>query len=298
MSTLRGGGGESDGGATLGFSDGSTAQLFRRHDGWAIEVDGVPMSHVGEPGRPPVLAAVRWMLAAIGDRAAPLACAHLGGGLLTLPRAIDHAWPGSVQTVVELEPALVELASTRFPAPPGVTVRPGDARAWLDEPTTSGLDLVSLDIFAGNRIPPAFTSLECMRGARKVLADDGRLVVNSVAGPELLFTRRQLATLRAAFEHVAMVVQGSALHGLRFGNATLVASDAPIDPEPIRAALAGDPSRGALVTELDPIIDGAEPVRDADELWSPVPQLPKVDAALRLIDQARAAVRTLGDATT
>lgn len=297
MSTPRGSGGEHEADEAITFSDGSRARLSARDDGWAVTVDGVQMSHLGDPGSPPVLAAVRWMLAAIGDRPAPLACAHLGGGLLTLPRAIDHRWPGSVQTVVEIEPALVELATTRFPAPPGVTVREGDARAWLEAPTASGLDLVTIDVFAGNRVPPAFTSLECMRAARQVLADDGRLVVNSVAGPELLFTRRQLATLRATFAHVALVVQGSALHGLRFGNATLVASDAPLDPEPIRAALAGDPSRGALVADLDPIIDGADPVRDSDQLWSPEPRLPNVDAALRLIDRTRAAVEGLRDAT-
>lgn len=237
------------------FSDGSTADLVRKDDGWVIQIDGVAQSHVGDPAQPPKLASIRWMLAALGDRA-PQRAAHLGGALLALPRALAHRWPASVQTVVELEPALVELTRTRFPLPDGITMETADARSWLDGRPGSGHDTVVIDIFVGNRIPPAFTSLECMTAARSALSEEGRLVLNSVAGPELLFTRRELATLRTVFGHVAMIVQGSALAGARFGNATLIASPSPIDSDPIRSALAGDPSRGALVTDLDPIIDG------------------------------------------
>ncbi|MFC7403975.1 hypothetical protein [Georgenia alba] len=50
-----------------------------------------------------------------------------------------------------------------------------------------------------------------------------------------------------------------------------MASASPIEPDPIRAALAGDTPRAALVTDIDELIDGAEPVTDADGLWSPKP---------------------------
>lgn len=162
----------------------------------------------------------------------------------------------------------------------------GDARAWLDEAHQRELDAVLIDVFAGDRIPPAFTSVECFAGARAVLADTGRLVINSVAGPDLDFTRRQLATMREVFEHVAMIVQGSALHGARFGNATLIGSPAPLDAGAIRAALAADPSRGALVTDLDQIIDGATPVTDEEGLWSPEPSIPQVEQALQMLRAA------------
>ncbi len=274
------------------FSDGSTADLVRKDDGWIIQIDGVAQSHVGDPAQPPKLASIRWMLAALGDRG-PQRAAHLGGALLALPRAVAHRWPAAAQTVVELEPALVELTRARFPLPAGITMETAEARSWLDGRPGSGHDAVVIDIFVGNRIPPAFTSLECMTAARSALSEEGRLVVNSVAGPELLFTRRELATLRTVFGHVAMIVQGSALAGARFGNATLIASSAPIDGEPIRSALAGDPSRGTLVTDLDPIIDGAEPIHDAERLWSPKPDLPDASAALKLLEQARQAVESL-----
>lgn len=67
------------------FSDGSTADLVRKEDGWAIQIDGVAQSHLGEdPSQPPKLASIRWMLAALGDQA-PRSAAHLGGALLALP---------------------------------------------------------------------------------------------------------------------------------------------------------------------------------------------------------------------
>lgn len=274
----------------LSFYDGTVADLRLRDGAWAIEIDGVVQSHLGDPAEPPRLASIRWMLAALGDRG-PASCAHLGGGLLTLPRAIAHRWPASSQVVVELEPCLVELAETRFPLPAGVMLEVIDARAWVEAHAASSFDAIVIDIFSGNRIPPAFTSLECITAARDALAAGGRLVMNSVAGPDLTFTRRELATLRTVFSHVAMIVQGSALHGVRFGNATLIASTSPIDADPIRAALAGDPSRGALVTDLDAIVGDADPILDADRLWSPPPDLPNLGAALRLVEQASA----LGD---
>ncbi|MEU0313782.1 fused MFS/spermidine synthase [Nocardioides sp. NPDC006273] len=277
------------------FSDGSTADLVRKPDGWAIDIDGVAQSHLGDPAQPPKLASIRWMLAALGDQA-PRTTAVLGGALLALPRAVAHRWPATTQTVVELEPALVELTRSRFPLPAGITMETAEARSWLEAHPGSEHDAIVIDIFVGNRIPPAFTSLECMTAARSALREEGRLVLNSVAGPELLFTRRELATLRTVFEHVAMIVQGSALAGARFGNATLIASARPIDGEAIRSALAGDLSKGALVTDLDPIIDGASPISDADQLWSPEPNLPDASAALRLLEQTRQAVDTLRSA--
>ncbi|HLS63515.1 MAG TPA: fused MFS/spermidine synthase [Ruania sp.] len=265
------------------LSNGGMAQLVPRDGGWSLEINSARQSHLGPAGAPPALAAVRWMHAALGAHP-PARSAHLGGGLLTLPRAIAHDRPGAEQVVVELEPALVALAEDRFGLPDGVTVRCEDARTWLESPSRSDLDAIVIDIFTADRVPPAFTSVECFRAAYGALSDRGRLVINSVAGPDLEFTRRELATLHEVFAHVAMIVQGSSLHGLRFGNAILVGSKVPLDTETIRARLKGDESRPALVTEVDPIIDGAAPVTDADQLWSPEPRMPKFDDALKALD--------------
>ena len=274
----------------LDLSVGSTAELIRRDDGWILQVDGIRQSHVVESGAPPALAVARWMLAALGGERRRLL--HLGGGLMALPRAVAAADSRARQVVIELDPVLVALVRERFGVPENVTLEVADARAWLDsarsaEQEPSTYDAVVIDVFAGGRIPPAFTSLECFAGARSLLDPGGVLLVNSVAGGDLTFTRRQVATVRAEFGHVAMIVQGSALHGLRFGNAVLIGSDAPIATDAIRASLAGDASRGALVTDLDDLVGDAEVVTDADDLWSPEPDLPDIGPALRLLEQAR-----------
>lgn len=211
---------------------------------------------------------------------------------MTLPRAVAATNPLAQQVVVELDPVLAVLVQDRFGMPENVTLEVADARAWLDDGGSAEWahttwDAVVIDVFAGGRIPPAFTSRECFARARSLLGAHGVLLVNSVAGGDLTFTRRQVATLRAEFEHVAIIVQNSSLHGLRFGNAVLIGSAAPIESDGIRASLSGDPSRGALVSDLDDLVGNAAVVVDADELWSPEPDLPDTGPALRLLDQAR-----------
>lgn len=260
------------GGSVL-LSSGQSASIVALDDGWALEVEGFRQSHVGDDAEASPHATVRWMLAALSGalrRAAPRV-AHLGGAALSLPRQVAHAHPDAEQVAVELEQAIVDLVVAHAPAPAGVSVVVGDARAWLDDAPRAAFDAIAIDVYAGGRIPPAFTSLECARSARAALTPEGLLVVNGVAGPELDFTAAHLAALQSAFGHAALIVQGSVLAGARFGNAVLVASAAPIEPDAIRAALAGDASRGALVDDVSRIVADAAPLRDADERWSPEP---------------------------
>lgn len=271
---------------TVVLSDGTEAALIARDGGWILEIDGIRQSHVVAPGEPLPLATTRWLLAALGEGRRSIV--HLGGGLMTLPRAVASRSPAARQVAVELDPVLASLVRERFPLPEGIDVEVADARAWLDAGgrgtwVGGACDAVVIDVFAGGRIPPAFTSAECFAAARTLLAPGGVLLVNSVAGGDLGFTRRELATLRAEVAHVAMIVQGSSLHGLRFGNAVLIASDEAIEETRIRAALKGDESRGALVTDLDDLVGDAEVVRDVDGVWSPVPTLPDTGPALNLL---------------
>jgi hypothetical protein len=274
------------------LSDGRIARVLPHAEGWMLEVGGVQQSHIAEPGGPLALAYARWMMAALGRRE-HRRVAQLGGGLLMLARAIAWQWPGTEQVVVESEPALVSLLRSRFPPPAGVTVIEGDARAWLDGAEPRSQEAILVDVFHDGRIPPAFSSLELAADARRVLTDEGLLVVNSVAGPELLFTRRQLAGLRSVFSHVAMIAQGSALGGLRFGNACLIASGAEIDADAIREQLRGDASKGALVTDIDPLVGDASPMHEADGLWSPEPALPDLSSSIAMVEQMQRTLENL-----
>lgn len=280
---------------SITLSSGTEALLVPRDGGWILEIDGVRQSQIAAPGEPPALATTRWALAAIGD-GSPLRCAHLGGAILTLPRVLAERRPGSEQLAIELEPAFVELCRTQLLVPDGIEILEGDAREWIDAAEADSWDVITCDVFSGGRIPPAFTSREFFASAHRALRADGLFVCDSVAGPEPEFTRRELATLRDVFAHVGMIVQASVLAGRRFGNAMLIASDAPLDAERIRDALSDEPSRGRLVIDLDELIGDASPIRDADELWSPVPQLPDLRAArdaLRAIEATKRRLREL-----
>jgi len=248
--------------------DGTAAEVWQDKDGWSLQINGIRQSHMGPPDVPPKPAAFRWILAALGSNL-PERSAHLGGGLLTVPRVLAARRPGSQHIVVELEPELVRLAREKFGLPPEVDLRLGDARAWIDETddpaSTEPFDAIVIDVFAGGRIPPEFTSLDCFARARSKLSPRGRLVVNSVAGPELEITRRALAGMQSLFEHVAMIVQGSVLKGMRSGNAILIGSAEPLDSDAIRAALSEDSARASLVTDIDPIVGGAPPIRGTEQ---------------------------------
>lgn len=285
---------------SITLSDGRTAHIEPNADGWLLTIGGVQQSHIAAPGSPLALAYARWMLAALRG-GEPRRVAQLGGGLLMLARAIAERWPDAVQVVIESEPALVSLIRSHFPPPAGVTVVEGDARAWLAQAPSRSQEAILVDVFQDGRIPPAFSSSEFADDARRVLTDDGLLIINSVAGPQLEFTRRHLAGLQSTFRHVAMIVQGSALGGLRFGNACLIASDHEIDADRIREQLQGDASKGVLVTDLTSIVDNASPMRESEGTWSPEPALPDVSSTLEMIDEMQRTLKNLlpetGDTT-
>ena len=274
------------------LSDGRTARVLPHAEGWMLEVGGVQQSHIAEPGQPLSLAYARWMMAALG-RHEHRRIAQLGGGLLMLARAIAWRRPETAQVVLESEPALVSLVRSFFPPPAGVTLIEGDARVWLARAEARSQEAILIDVFNEGKIPPAFSSVELAADARSVLTDEGLLVINSVAGPELLFTRRQLAGLRSVFPHVAMIVQGSALGGLRFGNACLIASGKEIDTEVIREQLRGDASKGALVTDIDSLVGDASPMHEADGIWSPEPALPDVSSSIAMIEEMQRTLKNL-----
>lgn len=277
---------------SIALSDGRTADVAPHADGWLLTIGGVQQSHIAAPGRPLALAYARWMLAALGgDERCHIA--QLGGGLLMLARAIAERWPDAVQVVVESESALVSLIRSNFPPPAGVTVIEGDARAWLSQAPSRSQEAILVDVFQDGRIPPAFSSRELAIDARRVLTDDGLLIINSVAGPQMEFTRRQLAGLQSAFPHVAMIVQGSALGGLRFGNSCLIASGHEIDEDGIREHLRGDASKGALVTDLASIVDNASPMSESEGNWSPEPALPDVSSTVEMIDEMQRTLKGL-----
>ena len=208
----------------------------------------------------------------------PLTAVHLGAGALTIPRYIEHTRPGSRQQVIELEPALVELVREQLPLPRGaaIRVRIGDARAGLARLPAAlhgAVDLLVSDVYAGAQTPAHLTTIEFYREAAALLAPDGVLLVNVADGAGLVFARRQVATIRAALEHVIVLAETQTLKGRRFGNLVIAASAHPLPTAwlPRLMAAGPHPAKVAQGAEIDEFARGASPATDADATPSPKP---------------------------
>src|ERR687898_28400 len=270
--------------APVRLSDGTLAHVVRSEyaGGWELQVDGTPQSHVDLDDPTHLHFEYVARMGAVIDRlrmpGQPLTVVHLGAGALTLPRYIEATRPGSRQQVVELEPALVELVRAELPLPKGasIRVRVGDARAVLEKlpPGLVGqVDLLVSDVYSGSQTPAHVTSVEFHRAAARMLAPDGVLLVNVADGPGLAFARRQVATVQAVLEHVAVLAEVQVLKGRRFGNLVIAASRSPLPSAwlPRLMAAGPHPAKVAQDAELEEFARGARVATDADSTPSPKP---------------------------
>ena len=227
-----------------------------RPTAWTLLIDGTAQSHVdlADPTHLEFEYVRRTghLLDALDPAPpAPLRVLHLGGGAWTLPRYVAAGRPASVQRVVELDGALVDLVHQRLPADGlGFDVRVADARAGLAEVPAGSYDVVLLDVYAGARIPAHLTTAEFLGDVARALRPGGCYVANLAdgAGARTLRTRRtpldfarsQAATADAVFDEVVVVASADVLHGRRFGNVVLVAgTDLPVAE--LSRRVAGDP---------------------------------------------------------
>jgi spermidine synthase len=223
---------------------------------------------------------IRWFAAAadpiLRARGSDLSVLHLGGGGFSFPRYLRALAPGSTHRILELDPAIVEVGQAelglRLDDRLAVTI--GDARLSIRRESTDAFDLVVGDAFGGLSVPWHLTTAEFLAEVDRVLRPDGRYVMNLIDRPALRFVRAEVVTLRARFEHVAVLglpsVLGSAGRG---GNLVLVASHVPLDVEAMAvhseqlgeqmAAITGD-------AELDEFTRGAIVLTDE---YAPVDQL-------------------------
>lgn len=218
------------------LSSGLTAEI--EEDRWVpgavqLLVDGTPQSHVNlrDPSELffEYVRRIGHVIDLFKTPGQPISALHLGGGAFTLPRYIEATRPGSRQQIVELEGALVDLVREAAPLPKraSIRVRRGDARevlGRLPEGMRGAMDLVVVDIFAGDRTPAHVSSTEFYQLIRPLLAPGGIIVANVTDGSGQRFTRGQAATLAALFPTIAAIAEPQVLKGRRFGNIVLLAS--------------------------------------------------------------------------
>lgn len=250
-----------------------------RPGSWLLMVGGTPQSHVDLDDPAHLDFEYVRRLGHVADLAAesgrPVDVLHLGAGALTLARYVAATRPGSRQRAVDIDAELIELVRRELPWDKRAAIRvgTGDARAWLAERRDSSADLVVCDVFAGARTPAHLTSAEFMADAARVLRRGGTLAVNIGDGHALRHARRQVATARSVFAHVALIAEPSVLRGRRFGNLVLAASDTALPTDELSRRAHRDPDMARLLTgsELTRFSAVATPVRDADAQDSPAP---------------------------
>lgn len=198
-------------------SSGQLAELTRddlTEDGVVLSIGGAEQSHV-EVGDPDYL--LHDYLFRMGavlqtcarDRLDPITRAHsgvprvlhLGAGALTLPRWIEHHWPGAEQTVVDIEPELVEFVLEHLPMRTSPRNLVADAAAVLGSGgALQGLsfDVVVVDLFNSSAAPEHLRGPEFHRAVFEAVVPGGVLLVNLGDEPPMDFVRSQVASLLEA----------------------------------------------------------------------------------------------------
>ena len=200
----------------------------------------------------------------------PLDVVALGGGALTVPRYLDATRPGSSQTVLEIDPALIDVIRDELGVDPNrFEMVIGDGRVNLRGLPTDSADVIVGDAFGSRAVPWHLATEEFMDDIARVLRPGGIYVANIIDGSAQSFLRAEAATIRSALPFVA-VMPGEGLTDGFNGNAVVVAGDEPIDAAAWNRARIdrGDP--GSLVDDIDAYLDGALVLTDD---FAPVDQL-------------------------
>jgi SAM-dependent methyltransferase len=205
----------------------------------------------------------------------PVVALHVGGGGFTMPRYLRATRPASQSTVLELDRLLVEIARTELGLrpDPGIRIETGDARLTLRDEPAETYDVVFGDAFGGLAVPWHLTTTEFVEEVRRVLRPNGIYALNLIDYPPLDFARAELATLRAAFHHVAFIATPGFGSGWSGGTFVMIASDVPIDGPFLASAIAGRGWRQVVVadaTAVNRFIATAPVLRDD---FAPVDQL-------------------------
>ncbi|WP_235866101.1 spermidine synthase [Serinibacter arcticus] len=248
-----------------------------RPGGVMVYVNGVESSYVDlDDPRHLEFEYMQQMLLAMEDVLADPAprILHLGGAACAFARTIHALQPQARQLVVELDGALARFAREWFDLPrsPALRIRVGEARESL-EAMAGSWDVVVRDAFAGARVPEHLTTVEFLAHVEAHLAPDGLYLGNLVDTPPLPVARREVATAREVFAHVALAVEPPILKGRRFGNLVVVASQQPLDEARLTRRLLALPAPVRLVVgkELDTFAGTAAPLRDGEPVVAPAP---------------------------
>lgn len=196
----------------------------------------------------------------------------IGGGGFTLPGYVEATRPGSRNTALEIDGALVDIGREHLALTEDIEVVVDDARRSLRDVPAGSVDVVIGDAFSGASVPWHLTTREFVEEIRDVLTATGIYTMNVIDYGRLDFARSAAATLAEVFDHVALVAPPNYLAGRAGGNFVLVASLSPIDVLGIEMAVRsrGGSESGIEGVELERFIGNATLLTDD---YAPVDQI-------------------------
>jgi hypothetical protein len=249
----------------------------RRRSGWLLSVDGLAQSYVdvADPTHLefPYLRHVAVALHCVTGPRVPLTAVHIGGGACTLPRYFAATRPGSEQVVIDADGELMDLVSTEFGVDqvPGLEVRVGDGREYLDARAEASADLVMVDAYERGSCVGGVVTVEATRRVAGLLREGGVAVVNVIDVPGLSFARRVAATMTTVHDTVIMLVRPELLTSDANTNVVLVGAQKLPTEAIARLAAITVPTATCLHGEsLAAFQSTAEPLTDEEPVNGPL----------------------------
>ncbi|MFF5080328.1 fused MFS/spermidine synthase [Actinoplanes sp. NPDC000266] len=205
----------------------------------------------------------------------PVDALHIGGGGFTMPNYLKETRPGSDQLVAELDGGLVDLDREKLGlvTGPDLRVRVGDARVAVAAQETAAYDFVIGDAFGYLVVPWHLATKEMAQDIARVTRPSGLYVQNVIDYPPNRFIRAEIATVAAAFPHVAVIAPQDALDGKAGSNFVIMASKSELPLDAVRSRLATQAKEPVTVlagAPLDAFVDDARVLTDD---YAPVDQL-------------------------
>jgi spermidine synthase len=154
----------------------------------------------------------------------------VGGAGYTLPKEFLHTYPAAEMDVVEIDPAMTEIAREyfRLQDDPRLTIHHEDGRVFLNNAQSAKYDAVLMDAFTSLfSVPHQLTTIEAVRQIDRVLTDNGVVIFNvgsAITGRGSYFLQAELATYREVFPQVQVFKVNSDYTDERLQNVIIVAS--------------------------------------------------------------------------
>jgi len=182
---------------------------------------------------------------------------HLGGGGYCFARYMEAVYPGSVNEVVEIDPAVTQVAYEELGLPLETSIKTynQDARLFLIQRKTGPkYDIVIGDAFNDKSTPYHLTTLEFDKLLKANMADDGIYLVNII--DDYYHGRYMpscLHTLRQAFNYVYLFCVRESWDEVEIDTFIIAATDRPIDLADYKKFITEDGKEYALGNPRDEI---------------------------------------------